>query len=86
MLRLGHISFFGLAFLNLAFSGTVFCLQLKQDDLFWSSRLLIIGLASMPVVCYLSAIEERYRHLFFIPVGSLVSGVGLFVFHLLFSK
>ncbi len=76
--RLGHISFFGLAFINLAFAVTV-----HQVTGAWSptgllkiaSFLLVAGAVLMPTVCYLSAFRERWRDAFFAPVGCLVGGV-----------
>jgi hypothetical protein len=40
----------------------------------------------MSAVCYLAAWKKRLRHLFFIPVISLLVGVGLTVFMLLFGQ
>jgi len=34
----------------------------------------------MPLVCYLSAYRRGFRHLFAVPVLSLVLGVALFTF------
>ena len=69
--RLGHISFFGLGFLNLAFalSAKVFALP---EPLFLPSLLFIVGAITMPAVCYLSAWKQPFRHLFFIPVTALL--------------
>lgn len=71
MLRLGHISFFGLAFLNFMFALTI-------GDGGWHGRLTQIGsvlfLASavaMPAACFLSAWKKPLRHLFSIPVASI---------------
>ena len=79
MLRLAHISFFGIAFINLSFFVTVSHLEIETVSLL-ASRLLIAGAVSMPSVCYLSAFRKEFRHLFFIPVTCLVLGAGLFVF------
>jgi hypothetical protein len=71
MARLGHISFFGTAFLNLAF-------VLSLDHLHASasppvaSLGFVAGAVAMPTVCFLSAWRESFRHLFFIPVLSLL--------------
>ena len=79
MMRLGHISFFGLAFVNLSFA-----LSVKVYGIYFGdqviSYLFIIGAVSMPIVCFLSAYKKNFRHLFFIPVVSLVSGIGYFIF------
>ena len=81
--RLGHISFFGLAFINLAFAATVAHLQPDTPTatyaIPWCSRLFILGAITMPLVCYLSAWRKGFRHLFFIPVSSLILAAGLFL-------
>ena len=67
LVRLAHISFFGLGFP----AGT--------PPLVWSSALLICGLAAMPAVCYLSAWRQGFRQLFFLPVACMIVGVALFL-------
>jgi len=57
-----------------AFTVLHFDLSLKSP---WSSQLFVIGLISMPLVCYLSAYKKFFRHLFFIPVLSVLSGIIL---------
>ena len=54
MLRLGHISFFGIAFLNLAYANTLHLLGGERPTLA-PSILLIAGAVLMPAVCYLAA-------------------------------
>jgi len=76
--RLGHIAFLGTAAINLAFAFTVQLFDVSHSLLAWISPLLIIGAVAMPVVCYLSAWRQSFRHLFFIPVLALIGGVGLF--------
>ena len=75
--RLGHVSFFGIAFLNLAFAVTV-----AQPG--WAPRSAVPGLALaaaqglMPLLCFLSAWRRPFRHGFVLPVGCvLVAVVGL---------
>jgi hypothetical protein len=77
MIRLAHISFFGLAFINLALVLTVFYLHLGGTLVAWSSRLFVIGAIAMPSICYLSAYKQSFRHLFFIPVLCLFTGTVL---------
>jgi hypothetical protein len=76
MLRLGHISFFGLAFVNLAFALTTAHLNTETEGAeiaaHWCSWLFIVGAVTMPMLCFLSAYRRGFRHLFFIPVGSLI--------------
>lgn len=72
MARLGHISFFGIAFINLAYGVS---LALSESLLSpYASALLLCGAITMPLVCFLSAYKKPFRHLFFIPVLSLVVG------------
>jgi hypothetical protein len=78
MLRLGHVSFFGIGFLNIAFALTVNGLRLEQGVL-WPSALLLVAAATMPLVCCLAAFRPACRQLFVLPVGSVVAGLGLFV-------
>jgi len=89
MLRLGHISFFGLAFINLAFALTVSHLNSDASEaeavVGWCSRLFILGAVTMPLVCYLSAVKKGFRHLFFIPVASILSATGMFIVGVLFQ-
>jgi len=79
MVRLGHISFFGLALINFAYAVTVRVMELASISP-WPSRLFIVGAVTMPLVCYLSAYRRGFRHLFAVPVLSLVLGVALFTF------
>ena len=78
--RLGHISFFGLAFVNLAFFFTAAHLVESTagtipNALQLASWLLVAGAVLMPIVCYLSAWKRTWRGLFAAPVGCLVLGV-----------
>ena len=81
MLRLGHISFFGIGIINLSFALTVHVLQI-EDGLFLTSRLLIAGAVTMPLICYLSAIKKFFRQLFFIPAGSVIVALALLLWRL----
>lgn len=73
--RLGHISFFGLGFLNLIFAATAAQLLLSAPYLRIASWALIAGAISMPACCFLSAWRKPFRHLFPIPVVSVTVGV-----------
>ncbi len=81
MIRLGHISFFGIGSLNLAFALTAQTLDLGTE--LQTTSILLLGAASMPVVCYLSAWNAVFRHLFFIPATCATLGIGLFAWRLL---
>jgi hypothetical protein len=78
MIRLGHIAFFGLGILNLLFVFTARHLGITTG-INLPSVLLIVGLYSMPIVCYLSAWRQMFRNLFFIPAGSVIFGISLFL-------
>jgi hypothetical protein len=73
--RLGHISFFGLGFLNLVFAATAVQLQLSREYLEVASAALIAGAVTMPLCCFLSAWRKPLRHLFPIPVVAVGTGV-----------
>lgn len=79
MVRLGHISFFGTGFLNLAFALSVNHLHLEHVPRL-PSAMFVVGAISMPAVCFLSAWREGFRQLFFIPVTSLIIAAGDFLF------
>ena len=81
MLRLAHISFFGLGFINLAFALTAarWGFDGAGAPFRFAPSLLVAGAAAMPAVCYLAAWRRPMRHLFPVPVALLLSGVGLFL-------
>jgi hypothetical protein len=79
MIRLGHISFFGTGFLNLAFILSVKHLGL-DDPPRVASVGFCLGALTMPTVCFLSAWRTSFRHLFFIPVASLIVAAADFFF------
>lgn len=77
MIRLGHIAFFGLGFTNLAYALSVKVFSLRAEPV--TSVLFVIGLAFMPAVCFASAYRKPFRHLFAIPVLSLLFAIILFL-------
>lgn len=72
MLRLGHIAFIGTGLLNLAFVFTLRELDIHGDAQ-PTSALFLVGAATMPTICFLSAWKDGFRNLFFIPVISLIA-------------
>jgi hypothetical protein len=72
--RLGHISFFGLGFLNILFALTTSGLP-ESAWVATASWSLVIGAAAMPVCCFLSAWKKGLAHLFPIPVVAVSIGV-----------
>ena len=77
MARLGHISFFGIALINLiyALSITVFNIQIATP---YASYLFVAGAITMPLICFLSVYQKNFRHLFPVPVLCLVAGTIVF--------
>jgi len=79
MVRLAHIAFFGTGLLNLGFAlSWGFLERAGEPDplLRVASVLLIVGAVAMPTVCYAAAWRDPLRHLFFVPVVSLMGGVA----------
>lgn len=70
MLRLTHISLVGTGLLNLAFAFSCDSLDMAPPRI--ASVLFLVGCVAMPTVCLLSAWRRAFRHLFFIPVVSLL--------------
>ncbi len=77
MMRLGHISFFGLGFVNFVYGATLRLLQLQLEHPQVASIALLIGAASMPICCFLAAWRKPLRHLFPVPVLSLLLAAAL---------
>jgi hypothetical protein len=78
MVRLGHISLFGIGFINFVFAYSVNYFNITRCVRL-PSYLFIIGAISMPIVCYLSAFRKPFRHLFFIPVLSILAATVIFI-------
>jgi hypothetical protein len=81
MVRLGHISFFGIGLLNLGFYLTVEAVGI-QEGIRIPAILLMVGAVAMPLVCYLSAHRKGFRHLFFVPAGAVTLALALFTWRL----
>lgn len=75
LLRLAHIAFFGLGFINILFGLTLKYISLPPLYTSISSYGFIIGVISMPLCCYLTAWKKPFRHLFPIPVISVLTGI-----------
>jgi hypothetical protein len=72
MIRLGHISFFGIGFLNFALGLTASAVDLAPAHLHLAVPAMIAGAITMPLLCFLTAWRKPFRHLFFIPVFSVL--------------
>lgn len=75
MLRLGHISFFGIGILNFLFALTLSMVELPENYVRIASAGFVVAVITMPLNCFLTAWKEVFRHLFPIPVLSVVTGV-----------
>jgi hypothetical protein len=73
--RLGHISFFGLGFVNLLFGLFLKAMPLLPLPAKVASLAFILGAVTMPLCCFLAAWRPCFRHLFPIPVAGIVVGV-----------
>jgi len=77
--RLGHVSFFGLAIINLFFYFTVAILNLDGAWIRIASWGFVAGAIAMPLCCLIVAHYPRLKALFLLPVGSLlISGLLTF--------
>ena len=74
LVRLGHIACFGLGFINILFGLTAASLPVSPA-LHLGSALLVTGMVTMPLNCFLTAWKKPFRHLFFIPAGSTLFGI-----------
>jgi hypothetical protein len=75
--RLGHISFFGLALMNLMFYFTARAfpsLSLAGEIAGWT---FVLGAISMPLCCVIMAHQPRARALFLVPVVNLLAAGAL---------
>jgi hypothetical protein len=74
--RLGHIALAALGMMNVLYGLGVPASDASLVDRLASAGMLTGGV-SMPAVCFLTAWRTGFRHLFFIPVLSLVTAVLL---------
>ena len=75
MTRLGHISFFGLGFINVIFALSAKTLALPETQAQLASTGFALGAITMPLCCFLTAWRKSFRHLFPIPVLSVLAGI-----------
>lgn len=75
LLRLGHISCFGVGFLNVLFALTQVAVQLHDSSATAAFLGFALAMVTMPACCFLSAWKQSFRHLFPIPVIALTAGV-----------
>lgn len=75
MLRLAHISFFGLGFINLLFGLTLDSITFEIPFIRLASFGFVLGAITMPLCCFLTAWKKQFRHLFPIPVAGVFTGI-----------
>jgi hypothetical protein len=75
LLRLGHIAFFGLGFLNLLFALSLARLPSEALSVTAASIGLAAGAVTMPLCCFLTAWRTPFRHLFPLPATCVLVGV-----------
>ena len=75
MVRLGHISFFGIGLINLFYALSLEPLGVPAEAARIGSVALLVALVAMPLNCFLCAWRKPFRHLFFVPVLSAAAGI-----------
>jgi len=80
MVRLGHISFFGIGLINLFYALSLEPLGVTPEAARLGSLSLLVALVAMPLNCFLCAWRKPFRHLFFIPVLSAAAGISVILF------
>ena len=73
--RLGHISFFGLAFVNISFAATHHIVTIASPWSGYAGVAFTVGALAMPTFCFLTAWRKPFRHGFFIPVSGVLLGI-----------
>ena len=82
MLRLGHISFFGLAVINVMFHSVAAQFAADHAAVAVASWAFVVGAVTMPVACALVAWSARLKDVFVLPVSSLLTGAVLTLWEL----
>jgi hypothetical protein len=75
MLRLGHISFFGIGFLNFLFAITLAQVEFPEIYVRVASAGFLVAVIAMPLNCFLTAWKTSFRHLFPVPVLAVLAGI-----------
>jgi len=75
LVRLGHISFFGIGFINLLFAFTLSAMPVPAPYAEFAALGLVLAAVTMPLTCFLAAWRPNFRELFPVPVVGLLSGI-----------
>jgi hypothetical protein len=81
LVRLGHISFFGIGLLNLFYALSLSPLGVPAAAARWGSLALLVALIAMPTCCFLTAWRPAMHQLFPIPVLSAATGIVIILLH-----
>jgi hypothetical protein len=77
LVRLGHISFFGIGLLNLFYALSLTPLEVPLTAGRWGALSFALALVAMPTCCFLTAWRQSMRHLFPVPVLSAGAGIAI---------
>jgi hypothetical protein len=75
LVRLGHIAFFGIGFLNLLFAASVCALPVTAPFGEIAAAGFVLAAMTMSPTCFLAAWRVSFRHLFPIPVVAVFVGI-----------
>ena len=75
LIRLGHISFFGMGLLNILFGLSAEPMHLEQMGRLVGGWSFVVAAITMPVCCFLTAWRKPLRHFFPIPVTASVIAI-----------
>ncbi len=75
MVRLGHISFFGIGLINLFYGLSIAPMHIPAEAAMTGAWMLLGALITMPICCFLTAWKPAARHLFPIPVICAAGGI-----------
>ena len=76
LVRLGHISFFGLGMINILFALSAQLFQSQGAAVNVASVCFTLGAVTMPLCCFLSAWQVRAKFCFAVPVLSVMVGIS----------
>ena len=73
--RLGHISFFGIGFINLMFAFTLRAMPVPTPFGEFAALGLALAAVTMPLTCFLAAWRAPLRQLFPLPVTAVIGAI-----------
>jgi hypothetical protein len=75
MLRLGHIAFFGLGFVNILFALSILAAPISPMAARAAATAFAVAALTMSPCCFMTAWRRSFRHLFPVPVVSMLAGL-----------